>query len=147
MITIWRTKEIDSPTNISVHFIQLSLRRIECKFEEQPHLSVDLNRISEALAAHSTIAIPIVFRPLKETKYHECLMFTINSTNEKKITITGEGISYKVSKLSATQCRAIGLLKLPCGDKGAVRWVFLGRPGSGCYTGVDEGVTKQVSRC
>ncbi|KAK9306551.1 hypothetical protein QLX08_002752 [Tetragonisca angustula] len=69
---------------------------IECKFEEQPHLSVDLNRISEALAAHSTIAIPIVFRPLKETKYHECLMFTINSTNEKKITITGEGISYKV---------------------------------------------------
>ncbi|XP_048264436.1 LOW QUALITY PROTEIN: hydrocephalus-inducing protein [Bombus terrestris] len=68
---------------------------IECKFEEQPHLSVDLNSISEALAARSTITIPIVFRPLKEIKYHECLVFTINSANEKRITIIGEGIGYK----------------------------------------------------
>ncbi|XP_053973139.1 hydrocephalus-inducing protein-like [Hylaeus volcanicus] len=69
---------------------------IECKFEEQPHLSVDLNSIAEALAAHSTITIPITFRPLKETKYNECLVFTINSVNEKKIIITGEGITYKI---------------------------------------------------
>ncbi|XP_043251741.1 hydrocephalus-inducing protein-like [Colletes gigas] len=69
---------------------------IECKFEEQPHLSVDLNSISVALAARSTITIPITFRPLKETKYNECLIFTIDSRNEKKITITGEGITYKI---------------------------------------------------
>ncbi|XP_026670111.1 hydrocephalus-inducing protein-like [Ceratina calcarata] len=69
---------------------------IECAFEEQPHLSVDLNCISEALAPHSTISIPIVFRPLKETKYRDCLVFTINSTNEKKIMITGEGIGYRI---------------------------------------------------
>nr|XP_012152505.1 PREDICTED: hydrocephalus-inducing protein homolog [Megachile rotundata] len=69
---------------------------IECKFEEQPHLHVDLSSISEALAANSTISIPITFKPLKETKYRECLVFTINSTNEKKITISGEGITYKI---------------------------------------------------
>lgn len=56
-----------------------------------------MNSISEALAAHSTIAIPIVFRPLKETKYQECLVFTINSGYERKVIIAGEGITYKAS--------------------------------------------------
>ncbi|XP_015436069.1 PREDICTED: hydrocephalus-inducing protein-like [Dufourea novaeangliae] len=69
---------------------------VECNFEEQPHLSVDLNAISEALSARSTIVIPIVFRPLKETKYHEYLVFKLNSVYEKKIPITGEGIPYKI---------------------------------------------------
>ncbi|XP_017761798.1 PREDICTED: LOW QUALITY PROTEIN: hydrocephalus-inducing protein-like [Eufriesea mexicana] len=69
---------------------------IECKFEELPHLSVDLSSTYEALAAGSSIAVPIVFRPLRETRYSECLMFAINSVNVKKITITGEGIGYKV---------------------------------------------------
>nr|XP_034173204.1 hydrocephalus-inducing protein homolog isoform X3 [Osmia lignaria] len=69
---------------------------VECKFEEKPHLSVDLASISQALAANSTISIPITFKPLKETKYRECLLFTINSANERKITILGEGITYKI---------------------------------------------------
>ncbi|XP_076283506.1 hydrocephalus-inducing protein [Lasioglossum baleicum] len=70
---------------------------LECYFEDQPHLSVDLNRISEAVAAQSTITIPVTFRPLKETKYRECLIFKINSVNEKRIVITGEGIPYRAS--------------------------------------------------
>ncbi|XP_043589559.1 hydrocephalus-inducing protein-like isoform X1 [Bombus pyrosoma] len=85
---------------------------IECKFEEQPHLSIDLNSISEALAARSTITIPIVFRPLKEIKYHECLVFTINSANEKRITIIGEGIGYKV-RLVNPRDKSIDLGNVP----------------------------------
>ncbi|XP_076237948.1 hydrocephalus-inducing protein-like [Calliopsis andreniformis] len=85
------------------YYAQLSLTNkenvpfiIECKYEDQPHLLVNLNSISEALTAGSTITIPIVFRPLKEKKYREQLAFTIDSVNEKKVTITGEGIIYKV---------------------------------------------------
>ncbi|XP_031371258.1 hydrocephalus-inducing protein-like [Apis dorsata] len=69
---------------------------LECKYENKPYLSIDLNFISEALAAHSKITIPITFRPLKEIKYHECLVFVINSFHERKVTITGEGITYKI---------------------------------------------------
>lgn len=71
--------------------------RIDCKFEQQPHLFVDLNAISEALTVGSTFVVPIIFRPLKEAKYRECLRFSINSAIDKKITITGQGIVYKAS--------------------------------------------------
>nr|XP_031837905.1 hydrocephalus-inducing protein-like [Nomia melanderi] len=69
---------------------------LECNYEDQPHLSVDLNPISEAVAARSTVVIPIIFRALKEARYRECLIFKINSRNEKRIVITGEGIPYRI---------------------------------------------------
>lgn len=78
------------------HCILLT-RRLECKYEKKPHLFIDLNFMSEALAAHSKIVIPINFQPFEEIKYHECLVFVINSLYERKITITGEGIPYKVN--------------------------------------------------
>ncbi|XP_076763005.1 hydrocephalus-inducing protein [Xylocopa sonorina] len=85
---------------------------IECKYEEKPHLSIDVNCISEALAGHASIAIPIIFRPLKETKYHDCLLFTINSAIEKRITITGQGIGYKV-RLVNPRDKSIDLGNVP----------------------------------
>ncbi|CAL7939802.1 unnamed protein product [Xylocopa violacea] len=85
---------------------------IECKYEEKPHLTVDVNCISEALAGHSTIAIPITFRPLKEIKYHDCLLFTINSAIEKRITIAGQGIGYKV-RLVNPRDKSIDLGNVP----------------------------------
>nr|KAF7425254.1 hypothetical protein H0235_007692 [Vespula pensylvanica] len=69
---------------------------MECKFEEQPHMSINLNELSQALAGKSSISIPIKFRPLQETNYEEILKFLINSTIEENIKITGEGINYKI---------------------------------------------------
>ncbi|XP_017794375.1 PREDICTED: hydrocephalus-inducing protein homolog [Habropoda laboriosa] len=85
---------------------------VECKYEEQPHLSIDLTSLSEAIVPRSTIAIPIIFRPLKETTYHERLIFAINSANEKNITITGEGIWYKV-RLVNPRDKSIDLGSVP----------------------------------
>ncbi|XP_076659704.1 hydrocephalus-inducing protein homolog [Halictus rubicundus] len=113
-------------TNGSSHRAELrvtnsekSQRRLECNFEDQPHLSVDLNPISEAVAVRSTIAIPVTFRPLKETKYRECLIFKINSVNEKRIVITGEGIPYRI-RLVNPRDKSIDLGSIPVG-KTAVR--------------------------
>ncbi|XP_018048361.1 PREDICTED: hydrocephalus-inducing protein [Atta colombica] len=69
---------------------------LECKFEEKPHISVNLDALSEKIVARSSIIIPIIFRPLEQVHYHDDLHFIINSTIEKKITITGEGIIYKI---------------------------------------------------
>jgi len=69
---------------------------LECKFEEKPHISVNLDALSETIIARSSIIIPITFRPLEQVHYRDDLHFIISSTIEKKITITGEGITYKV---------------------------------------------------
>ncbi|KAG5334606.1 HYDIN protein, partial [Acromyrmex charruanus] len=69
---------------------------LECKFEEKPHISVNLDALSEKIVARSSIIIPITFRPLEQVHYRDDLHFIINSTIEKKITITGEGIIYKI---------------------------------------------------
>lgn len=74
----------------------INLLRLECKFEEKPHISVNLDALSETVIAGSSIIVPITFRPLEQVHYRDNLHFTINSTIEKKITITGEGITYKV---------------------------------------------------
>ncbi|KYN44368.1 Hydrocephalus-inducing protein [Trachymyrmex septentrionalis] len=69
---------------------------LECKFEEKPHISVNLNAISKTIVARSSIVIPITFRPLEQVHYRDDLHFIINSTIKKKITIIGEGIIYKI---------------------------------------------------
>ncbi|XP_029155411.1 hydrocephalus-inducing protein homolog [Nylanderia fulva] len=69
---------------------------LECKFEEKPHISVNLDALSESIASRSSIIIPIKFRPLQQLHYRDNLHFIINSTVEKNIIITGEGITYKV---------------------------------------------------
>lgn len=57
---------------------------------------MNLDALSETIIARSSIIIPITFRPLEQVHYRNDLHFIINSTIEKKITITGEGIIYKV---------------------------------------------------
>ncbi|XP_039306783.1 hydrocephalus-inducing protein homolog [Solenopsis invicta] len=73
---------------------------LECKFEDKPHIFVNLNALSETITARSSIIIPIAFRPLEQVHYRDNLDFIINSTIEKKITITGEGITYKNNNIS-----------------------------------------------
>ncbi|XP_036144321.1 LOW QUALITY PROTEIN: hydrocephalus-inducing protein [Monomorium pharaonis] len=85
---------------------------LECKFEEKPHISVDLNALSETITARSSIIIPITFRPLEQVHYRDNLNFIINSTIEKKITITGEGITYKV-RLVNPHDKSVDLGNLP----------------------------------
>ncbi|EFN85832.1 Hydrocephalus-inducing protein [Harpegnathos saltator] len=75
---------------------RLDLFRLECEFEEKPHISVTLDALSEKIAARSNVVIPIRFRPLERMCYRDKLRFTIDSAIEKEITITGEGIAYKV---------------------------------------------------
>ncbi|KAK2576816.1 hypothetical protein KPH14_005450 [Odynerus spinipes] len=69
---------------------------LECKFEERPHISVNLDELAQPLPGKSTVSIPIAFRPLQETSYEETLTFLINSTIEENIKILGEGITYKI---------------------------------------------------
>ncbi|XP_046822171.1 hydrocephalus-inducing protein-like [Vespa crabro] len=69
---------------------------LECKFEERPHMSINLNELSQILAGKSSISIPIKFRPMQEINYEEILTFLINSAVEENVKITGEGISYKI---------------------------------------------------
>ncbi|KAG7200298.1 hypothetical protein KM043_017763 [Ampulex compressa] len=85
---------------------------LEGKFEEQPHMSVNLDSIAKALPAHSSVKVPISFTPLRETQYRETICFLINSTVEKKITIAGEGISYKI-RLANPRDKSIDLGTLP----------------------------------
>ncbi|XP_072764383.1 hydrocephalus-inducing protein homolog [Anoplolepis gracilipes] len=69
---------------------------LECKFEEKPHISANLDVLSEAIIPRSSIIIPIKFRPLEQIHYRDNLNFIIKSTSEKKVIITGEGITYKI---------------------------------------------------
>ncbi|XP_012054801.1 PREDICTED: hydrocephalus-inducing protein-like [Atta cephalotes] len=85
---------------------------LECKFEEKPHISVNLDALSEKIVARSSIIIPIIFRPLEQVHYHDDLHFIINSTIEKKITITGEGIIYKIRLVNPCD-KSVNLGSLP----------------------------------
>ncbi|XP_018307393.1 hydrocephalus-inducing protein homolog [Mycetomoellerius zeteki] len=85
---------------------------LECKFEEKPHISVNLDALSETIVARSSIVIPIIFRPLEQVHYRDDLHFIINSTIEKKITITGEGIIYKI-RLVNPRDKSVDLGNLP----------------------------------
>ncbi|XP_043487241.1 hydrocephalus-inducing protein-like [Polistes fuscatus] len=85
---------------------------LECKFEERPHMSLNLNGLSQALAGKSSISIPIIFRPLQETKYEETITFLINSTIEENVKIIGEGIIYKI-RLVNPRDKIIELGNLP----------------------------------
>ncbi|KAM0731376.1 Hydrocephalus-inducing protein [Formica fusca] len=69
---------------------------LECKFEEKSYISANLDALSETITSRSSITIPIKFRPLEQLHYRDNLHFIINSTIEKKIIITGEGITYKI---------------------------------------------------
>ncbi|XP_011690764.1 PREDICTED: hydrocephalus-inducing protein homolog [Wasmannia auropunctata] len=85
---------------------------LEYKFEEKPHISVNLDALSETIVARSSIIIPITFRPLEQVHYHDDLHFIINSAIEKKITITGEGITYKI-RLVNPRDKSVDLGNLP----------------------------------
>ncbi|XP_011066010.1 PREDICTED: hydrocephalus-inducing protein-like [Acromyrmex echinatior] len=85
---------------------------LECKFEEKPHISVNLDALSETIVARSSIIIPITFRPLEQVHYRDDLHFIINSTIEKKITVTGEGIIYKI-RLVNPRDKSVDLGSLP----------------------------------
>ncbi|XP_018395325.1 PREDICTED: hydrocephalus-inducing protein [Cyphomyrmex costatus] len=85
---------------------------LECKFEEKPHISVNLDALSETIAARSSIVIPIAFRPLEQVHYCDDLHFIINSSIEKKITITGEGIIYKIHLVNSYD-KSVDLGNLP----------------------------------
>ncbi|KAI4504415.1 hypothetical protein M0802_000886 [Mischocyttarus mexicanus] len=85
---------------------------LECKFEERPHMSINLNGLSQAIAAKSNISIPIIFRPLQETYYEETITFLINSTIEENVKIVGEGIIYKI-RLVNSRDKIIELGNLP----------------------------------
>lgn len=73
-----------------------SLNRIECLFEDLPHILVDLENISQAIDGYSSVTVRIHFRPIASVQYQESLNFLINSASEKNVIIRGEGISYKV---------------------------------------------------
>ena len=59
---------------------------------------VDLDSISEAINGNSSVTVRIHFHPLEFIQYQENLTFLINSTTEKNVVITGEGIPYKVNR-------------------------------------------------
>nr|XP_012219399.1 PREDICTED: hydrocephalus-inducing protein homolog [Linepithema humile] len=85
---------------------------LECQFEEKPHISVNLDALSEAITTRSSIIIPIKFRPLEQIHYRDNLHFIINSTIEKKITVTGEGIIYKICLVNSHD-KSVNLGNLP----------------------------------
>ncbi|XP_071647191.1 hydrocephalus-inducing protein isoform X1 [Temnothorax longispinosus] len=85
---------------------------LECKFEKKPHISVNLDALSETIIARSSIIVPITFRPLEQVHYRDDLHFIINSTIEKKITITGEGIIHKI-RLVNPRDKSVDLGNLP----------------------------------
>ncbi|XP_014477569.1 PREDICTED: hydrocephalus-inducing protein homolog [Dinoponera quadriceps] len=91
---------------------EIDFLRLECKFEEKPHISVILDALSEKITARSNIVVPIKFRPLERTRYRDELRFTIDSAIEKKITIMGEGIAYKVHLVNPCD-KSVDLGNLP----------------------------------
>ncbi|XP_011879966.1 PREDICTED: hydrocephalus-inducing protein-like [Vollenhovia emeryi] len=85
---------------------------LECKFEKKPHISVNLDALTETIIPRSSIIVPITFRPREQVHYRDDLHFLINSTVEKKITITGEGIIYKI-RLVNPRDKSVDLGNLP----------------------------------
>ncbi|KAJ8683417.1 hypothetical protein QAD02_019209 [Eretmocerus hayati] len=70
---------------------------LSCNYKHESCIKVNLNQISKALSSQSSVKIPIYFQPRHEGLFSETLTFSAKSTTFKKIiTITGEGIPYKL---------------------------------------------------
>ncbi|XP_063976561.1 hydrocephalus-inducing protein homolog [Diachasmimorpha longicaudata] len=68
---------------------------VEVKAENLQNFLINSDPLSQAISTRTPVSVPIYFLPAEEQKYEGHLIFIINSTITKRITVRGEGICPK----------------------------------------------------